>query len=103
MLHIFSMVFKCFSGVFTSVSDVYFKCFICFLCMLQLLHLDILNVDQGLRMVCMWEAANGVSDVRGSAGPLLGRSPEALHVEVLARWLSGYRTTLTPPDRMSVR
>jgi hypothetical protein len=94
MLHMFSMVFKCFSGVFASASDVYFKCFICLICMLQLLHLDISNVDQELSMGCMWEAAGGVGDVRDSAGPLLGRSPEARHAEVLVRLLSGYRTTL---------
>jgi hypothetical protein len=34
MLYMFAMVFKCFSGVFTSVSFVLF-------CMLQLLHLDV--------------------------------------------------------------
>ena len=31
MLHIFAMVFKCFSGVFASVLDACFKCFICHL------------------------------------------------------------------------
>ena len=31
MLHMFAMVFKCFSGVFVSVSNAYFKCFICLL------------------------------------------------------------------------
>jgi hypothetical protein len=31
MLYMFAMVFKCFSGVFTSVSDDCFKCFICLL------------------------------------------------------------------------
>jgi hypothetical protein len=29
ILRMFYMVFKCFSGVFASVSDAYFKCFIC--------------------------------------------------------------------------
>jgi hypothetical protein len=29
MLHMFVMVFKCFSGVFTGVLDICFKCFIC--------------------------------------------------------------------------
>jgi hypothetical protein len=29
MLHLFIIVFKCFSGVFASVSDACFKCFIC--------------------------------------------------------------------------
>jgi hypothetical protein len=31
MLHMFAMVFKCFSSIFASVSDVCFKCFICLL------------------------------------------------------------------------
>ena len=31
MLHMFAMVFKCFSGVFASVSDACFKYFICLL------------------------------------------------------------------------
>jgi hypothetical protein len=31
MLHIFAMVFKCFSDVFASVSDTCFKYFICLL------------------------------------------------------------------------
>ena len=31
MLHMFAMVFNCFSGVFASVSDACFKCFICLL------------------------------------------------------------------------
>jgi hypothetical protein len=30
-LHMFAMIFKCFSGVFASVLDTYFKYFICFL------------------------------------------------------------------------
>jgi hypothetical protein len=37
--------FKCFSGIFASVSSVFF-------CMLQLLYLDILKVDQVLHMGC---------------------------------------------------
>jgi hypothetical protein len=50
MLHMFAMVFKCFSGVFASVSDACFKCFIYLFCMLQLLHLNILKIDRVLHM-----------------------------------------------------
>jgi hypothetical protein len=47
MLHMFAIVFKCFSGVSASVSDAYFKCFIyLFFGMLQLLYLDISKVDR---------------------------------------------------------
>ena len=78
MLHVFAMVFKCFSDVFASVSEVCFKCFIYLFCTLQLLYLDVSKVDPVLHMGCVWEAAGGADDVRGgvgnvrgSAGPLL--------------------------------
>jgi hypothetical protein len=38
--------FKYFSGIFVSISDACFKCFISVFFMLQLLHLDVLKVDQ---------------------------------------------------------
>jgi hypothetical protein len=53
----FAMVFKSFLGVFTSVLDACFKCFIYLFYMLQLLHLDVSKVDQMLHMRCAWEAA----------------------------------------------
>jgi hypothetical protein len=65
------MVFKCFSGVFTSVSDACFKCFICLFYILQLLYLDVSKVDRVLHMA--WEAASNAGDVHGSAGPLFVR------------------------------
>jgi hypothetical protein len=53
---------------FASVSDTCFKCFIYLLYMLQSLHLVVSKVDRGLHMECMWEAASGAGDVRGSGG-----------------------------------
>jgi hypothetical protein len=61
----FVMVFKCFSGVFTSISFVFF-------CMLQLLHLDVLKVDRVLHMGYAWEVAGGANDVRGGMGDVRG-------------------------------
>jgi hypothetical protein len=57
-----------FSGVFASVSDICFMCFVYLLCMLQLLHLNVSKVDWGLPMGCVWEAADGAGDVRGRVG-----------------------------------
>jgi hypothetical protein len=79
--YMFAVVFKCFSGVFASVSNAYFKCFICLLCMLQLLHLDVSKDRSGLHMGYAWEATSGVSNVWCDAGPLLGRS-----LVSLTRW-----------------
>jgi hypothetical protein len=42
--------FKCFSGVFASVSDKYFKCFIVLRRMLQLLYLHISKLDRVLHL-----------------------------------------------------
>jgi hypothetical protein len=74
MLNMFTMIFKCFSGVFTSVSYAYFKCFICIylLFMLQLLHLNVSKVDQVLQMECTWEAVGGADDVQGRVGDVQG-------------------------------
>jgi hypothetical protein len=70
MLDMFTMVFKYFSGIFTSVSFMFF-------CILQLLYLDISKVDR-VHIECVWEAAVGTNDVGGDvgdvqsgAGPLL--------------------------------
>jgi hypothetical protein len=70
----FVMVFKCFQTLISSVLSVFF-------CILQLLHLDILKVDRVLHIRCAREAASdagnirgSMGDVRGDAGPLLGRS-----------------------------
>jgi hypothetical protein len=68
MLHIFAIVFKCFSGIFASVLDACFKCFICLFFILQLLHLDVLKIDRVLHMGYTWEAAGGTDDVRGGMG-----------------------------------
>jgi len=75
MLYMFTMAFKCFSGIFCkcfqthilSVSYVFFY-------MLQLLHLNVLKIDRVLHMGCAWKVAGGAGDVRGGTGPLLGRS-----------------------------
>jgi hypothetical protein len=61
MLHMFAMIFKCFSGVFVDVSSVFF-------CMLQWLYLNVLKVDRMLHMGCVWEAADDADDVRGGVG-----------------------------------
>ena len=63
--------------------------------MLQLLHLHVSKVDQGLHMGCAWEAAGCASDVRGSAGLLLGHSL-ASPTRWCAHSLSGYRPMLVP-------
>jgi hypothetical protein len=43
----FAMISNVFIGVFTSVSDAYFKCFICLdTYMLQVLHLDVTKVNR---------------------------------------------------------
>jgi hypothetical protein len=107
MLHMYAMVFKYFSGIFATVSDACFKCFMClFFCMLQLLHLDVSKVDRVLHMRCMWEAAGkqmtfGAAWVTSEAawatlvaawGPLLvrQREPNALGARSLpARAASG--------------
>jgi len=60
----FAMVFKCFSGVFASVSDTCFKCFIC---LFSILYLNVSKIDRVLHM----DAVGNAGDVRGGAGPLL--------------------------------
>jgi hypothetical protein len=63
------MVFKCFLGVFVSVSDVCFKCFICLQSILQVLHLDILKVDRVLHMLqCDLPVVVAGGGMRGRAG-----------------------------------
>jgi hypothetical protein len=42
--------------------------------MLQMLHLDVSKVDRVLHMGWAWEAAGGVGNVRGGAGPPMVRS-----------------------------
>jgi hypothetical protein len=74
MLHMFAMVFKCILGVFVSVSDACFKCFICLFLMLQLLHLNISKVDQVLHMGYMQKAAGGAHNIWGGVDPLLVHS-----------------------------
>jgi hypothetical protein len=61
MLHMFAMVFKCFSSIFTSISDTCFKCFICLL-------LYVATVASG----CTWKAAGGADNVRGGVGDVQG-------------------------------
>jgi hypothetical protein len=56
MLHMFAMIFKCFSGIFTNVSHACFKCFIRLLCLLQLLHRDVSKVNQELHIGYAWKA-----------------------------------------------
>jgi hypothetical protein len=73
----FCICLQCFSGVFASVSYVFF-------CMLQQLHLDVSKVDQVLHMRCTWEAADGMGDIRGGAGPLQVRSLDARSLPVRA-------------------
>jgi hypothetical protein len=46
MLHMVAMVFKYFSGVFASVSDMFHL----FLCMLQLFYLDVSKADRVLHI-----------------------------------------------------
>jgi hypothetical protein len=60
--------FQMFSGVFASVSDACFKCFICLFFMLQLLHMDVSKVDRVVHMGCAWKEASGADDVQGGMG-----------------------------------
>jgi hypothetical protein len=73
MLHMFTMVLKCFFDVFVSVSDTCFKLCL-FFYMLQPLHLNVSKVDHVLHMGCIWEAVDDSHDVRGGGGTLLVRS-----------------------------
>jgi hypothetical protein len=82
-----SMVFKCFSGVFASVSDtcvsfVFFR-------MLQLLHLDILKVDRVLHIGCVWEVGWRRGRRPGRRGPnagMLACELDALGARSLPVW-----------------
>jgi hypothetical protein len=67
MLYIFAMVFKCFSGIFASVSSIFFL-------ILQLLYLDVSKVDRVLHIGCTWESISGMGDVQRGTGPLLVHS-----------------------------
>jgi hypothetical protein len=67
-----AMVFKCFSGVFASVSDAYFKCFICFLLYVAIVAFRCFKSTQVLHMGWAWKAAGGAGDVRGGAGDIWG-------------------------------
>jgi len=85
ILHMFAMVFKCFSGVFASVSNACFKCFICLPLYVATVASGCLKIDQVLHMGCAWEAAggvddihSGVGDIRCCAGPLLVHSLASL-------------------------
>jgi hypothetical protein len=106
----FAMVFKSFLGVFTSVLDACFKCFIClFFCMLQLLHLDVSKVDHVLHIECPWKAdgawmtfgaAWATSGVRGPIAGALAREPHVLGARFLPVWAVSGRWH---PDRTSER
>jgi hypothetical protein len=50
----FTIVFK-FSGVFASVLDACFKCFICIL-LLQILHLNVSKVNRSVAHGMQWKA-----------------------------------------------
>lgn len=60
-------------GFHVFFSCVFYKCFIYLLCLLQLLPSECFKNRLWLHMGCMGEVAGGAGDVRGSAGPLLGR------------------------------
>jgi glutathione S-transferase len=59
MLHMFAMIFKCFSGVFASVSSVFFY-------MLQLSYLIVSKINQVLPMGFAWEAVGGADDIKAA-------------------------------------
>jgi hypothetical protein len=71
MLHMFAMIFKYFSGIFASVSDIYFKCFIYLLLYVATVASECFKSRSGtvLHMGCAWEAATSdTGDVRGGVG-----------------------------------
>jgi hypothetical protein len=61
----FAMIFKCFSGVFASVSSVFFY-------MLQLSYLIVSKVNRVLPMGFAWEAVGGADDIQGGMGDVRG-------------------------------
>jgi hypothetical protein len=76
---IFAMVFKCFSGVFVSISNACFKCFICLLLYVASVVSEFSKVDQGVANGMCVGSRRGASDPRasdvwGGVGLLLGRS-----------------------------
>jgi hypothetical protein len=79
-LQVFHLDFAYVCNVFQAFSQVFHV----FFCMLQRLHLDVSKVDQVLHMRCMWEAADGMGDIRGGAGPLQVRSLDARSLSVRA-------------------
>jgi hypothetical protein len=60
-----AMVFKCFSGIFASISHSYFKCFIYLLLYIAtIVHLDVLKEDRVLHIGYAWEVASDADNVR---------------------------------------
>jgi hypothetical protein len=59
----FAMAFHVFSGVFVSVSDAYFKCFICLQTYIANVYVDVLKVDRVLHMLQWrrWQPGSGLS------------------------------------------
>jgi hypothetical protein len=103
MLHMFTILFKCFSGVVASVSDACFKCFCSvFLLMLQLLLLYVSKVNHVLHMGCAWKAAGGANDIRaarGTARAACARSwGSCSQAGALPRSLYGHHLDASAPD-----
>jgi hypothetical protein len=95
--YMFAVVFKCFSGVFASVSDVYFKCFICLLCMLQLLHLDVSKDRSGVAHgICVgsdWRCEQRLVR-RRPATRTLAHKPDALGCSLTRCTVPSYTSAL---------
>jgi hypothetical protein len=92
MLHMFAMIFKCFSGVFGSVSNACFKYFIC-LFMLQLLHRCFksrLGVAHGIRVRSGWWRGRCLGR-RGTTTGVLPRKPDTLGALSLPVWAASGR------------
>jgi hypothetical protein len=70
----FAIIFKCFSGVFATVSDIYFKCFICLLLYVIIITYECFKIRPGVAHGMHGEAADSACNVRSSVGPLLGCS-----------------------------
>jgi hypothetical protein len=73
----FAVVFKCFSSVFTSVSDLVPS-------VLQLLHLHISALDRMLHLGCALQAASGLGDLRGGERRLERRGQRPIHAQTTA-------------------
>jgi hypothetical protein len=96
MLHKFVMVFKCFLGVFASVLDVCFKCFIYLLLYVVTIAYEYLKSRSGVAHGIRVGAVGGASNVRGDASDVWGRHRPAVRATCWECSLARYAGTTSP-------